>query len=342
MTSMRDVATRAAVSVATVSRVLSDEGYPVRRETRQKVLAAAEDLGYQHNALAQSLRQGRANSVGVCATVLSSLTAMSTVEGISETLTGYGRNTQVTLTRWEAARERAALELFSTERVAGVIAFPSEAEQEGYRRLQASGVPVVLINRSVAGVPAPVIRHDFAGGYRLAVETLAATGHRRIAAVLPSSADASGNPVSRTEHGIAWDAAVERLGLEPRPDWRLPGSDALDVGRLRGELAALLTGPNRPTALFCGLVPDTLATLRILADLGLRVPEDIAVVGTADERWRPLIGEEIPVLVLDSYQLGVTAARLLDDAITTGRATADTEVVLGVGLDAGTDRHALE
>ena len=186
-----------------------------------------------------------------------------------------------------------------------------------------------------------MIRHDFAGGYRVAAEALAAAGHRRLAAILPSSETSPDAIAPRTEHAIAWDAAVERLGLEPRTDWHLPGRDVLDARRFRSELAELCTGPDRPTALFCGLVPDTIAALRCLDELGLRVPDDIAVVGTADERWRPLIPDEVPVLVLDSYQLGVDAARLLDDAITAGRVTADTEVVVDVAFDRGTptERH---
>lgn len=334
MVSVRDVAEEAGVSVATASRVLSAADYPVRPATRERVLATAERLGYRRNALARNLRQGTTAAVGVCCTTLSNLTAMSSVEGISETLEGFGRHAQIAWTRWDPDRERGALELFLEERVAGVLSFPTQSERDAYLRLHEAGIPTVLFNRTVPGVPAPVVRHDFAGGYRYAVEALAAGGHRRIAALLASHHGKDGAQVL-TGHSIAWSAALERVGLEPRPGWHLPGGDTLELPRLRRELGALFAGRDRPTALFCGLVPATLGALRVLGELGLRVPDDVALVGTADQQWRPLIPDDVPVVVLDSYQLGATAAQLLEDAVVTGRVTGDTEVVVGVELEAG-------
>jgi LacI family transcriptional regulator len=332
VSSIREVAQEAGVSVATASRVLSGSGYPVKAQTRDRVLAAAERLGYRRNALAQSFRTGSTSSVGVCATVLSNLTAMSAVEGISECLGGMGRQAQVAMSRWDPARERAALELFLEERVAGVLSFPTLLEKDAYLHLQEDGVPVVLFNRAVPGVPAPVVRHDFASGYRLAVESLAAVGHRRIAALLASH-DGDAQARVLKGHGIAWSSALERVGLDPHRDWQLPAGDSLDVPRVRAELERLLAQRERPTALFCGVVPATVAALIALDELGLRVPEDIAVVGTADQQWRPLIPRRVPVVVLDSYKLGAGAAKLLDELISRGQVTDDTEVIVGVDLD---------
>jgi DNA-binding LacI/PurR family transcriptional regulator len=134
-------------------------------------------------------------------------------------------------------------------------------------------------------------------------------------------------------HGIAWSSALERVGLDPHPDWQLPAGDSLDVPRVRVELERLLAQRTRPTALFCGVVPATVAALTALDELGLRVPEDIAVVGTADQQWRPLIPRRVPVVVLDSYKLGAGAAKLLDELISRGQVTDDTEVIVGVDLD---------
>jgi len=331
--SIRDVAAEAGVSIATASRVLSVADYPVRAATRDAVLAAAERLGYRRNALAKNLRQGTTSAVGVCSTVLSNLTAMTAVEGISETLEEFGKHAQIAITRWDATRERAALDLFAEERVAGVLSFPTQLERDAYLRLHEAGIPIVLFNRTVPGVPAPVVRHDFAGGYRYAVEALAAAGHRRIAALLSSPLGGHGTHVLPA-HGIAWTAALERVGLESREPWHLPAGDVLDVPRMRQLLEPLFTGPDRPTALFCGVAPATIAALRVLDDLGLRVPDDVAVVGTADERWRPLIPDHVPVVVLDSYQLGAKAAQLLEDMIVAGQVTGGTEVVVGVDVDA--------
>jgi LacI family transcriptional regulator len=332
MASIRDVAAEAGVSVATASRVLSVSDYPVRASTREKVLAAAKRLGYQGNAVARSLRRGSTSAVGVCSTVPSNLTAMTAIEGICETLEDFGMHAQIAITRWDVSRERSALRLFVEERVAGVLSFPTQQEQAAYLQLQESGIPVVLFNRTVSGVPAPVVRHDFAGGYRHSVEILAAAGHRRIAALLPSPPDDQ-NAEVQTAHRIAWSAALERVGLEAHDSWALPSGETLDVDRIRQLLEPLFSGPDRPTALFCGLAPATIAALRVLDDLDLRVPDDVALVGTADERWRPLIPDRVPVVLLDSYQLGAKAARLLQEMIAAGRVTGDTEVVVGVNVE---------
>lgn len=331
MANMRDVAEAAGVSVATASRVLSVADYPVRPATRERVLEAAERLGYRHNALARSLRQGSTTAVGVCSRSLSNMTAMTAVEGISETLQGFGRHAQIALTKWDRDGEREALDLFLEQRVAGVLSFPTQLERDAYLRLQDSGIPTVLFNRTVPGVAASVVRHDIASGYRFAVETLAGQGHRRIAALLSSHHGGEGAEVL-TERGIAWTAAMERVGLDPHAEWQYPAGDTLDVRRVREVLEPLFTGADRPTALFCSLMPATIAALRVLDGLGLRVPDDVAVVGTADERWRPLMPDHVPLVVLDSYRLGAKAAELLEDSINNERVTGDTEVVVGVDV----------
>lgn len=332
MTSIREVASRAGVSVATASRVLSQADYPVRASTRDRVLATAESLGYRPNTLARNLRHGSSSAVGVCTTALSNLTSMSAVEGITDFLDGLGRPAQVAMSRWDAARERAALDAFLEERVSGVLSFPTLSERDAYRRLQTAGIPTVLLNRPLAGVPAPVVRHDFASGYRRAVEVLASRGHRRIAALLASHTDDQSEYVLEG-HGIAWSAALERVGLNPHPDWHLPAGHSLDVPRFRQLLTRMLNEPNPPTALFCGLVPATVTVLKVLSELDIRVPEDIAVVGTTDPQWHPLLPDDVPVVVLDSYTLGSTAAQLLDEHIVADRVTDDTEVIIGVDFD---------
>lgn len=332
--SVREVAQEAGVSASTVSRVFSGD-YPVSPATRERVLAAAERVGHRPNALARNFRHGRTSTVGVCSVGLSTLAVMSTIEGISETLGGFGRQVQVAMSQWEVTRERAAITSFLEERVAGVLSFPTQEETASYLQLQDAGIPLVLINRTVPGVPAPVVRHDFAGGYRLAVENLAGAGHRRMAAILPSRETSEGDRELRREHRIAWSAAMERLGLDSIPEWQLPGGEALDVPRLESELADLFSGgaSERPTALFCGLVPATLAALRVFDELGIRVPQDVTMLGTADPRWRHLIPSHIPLVILDSFELGTKAAELLEDAISSDRVTSDAEVVVGVTLD---------
>ena len=316
MVYIRDVAREAGVSVATVSRVIANADYPVRVETRERVLAAAGRLGYHPNSLARSLRVGRSEAIGVCAVTLGNPTVISAVEGIIQFSRAAHRHVQVTTTFWDPAEEESQLRLFLQERVAGVISFPSGVPAERYAELQRAGIPVVLINRAVPGLAAPVVRHDFAGGYAKVVEHLVRRGHHRIAAVLP------GNEVDRAWHAQAWQAAFLRLGLQAPTDLVYQvRSDALSdrpTAVEEGVYAAvreLLALPRPPSAFFAGSVTMTLAAIRAIDDVGLRVPGDIALVGTGDQRWGLLFTPRIPSLCLDSFSLGSRAAELVSSLI---------------------------
>lgn len=315
-----DVARAAGVSVATVSRVIANTDYPVRAATRGRVLDAAQRLGYHPNSLARGLRVGRSEALGLCATTLSNPTVVSTVEGIIHFCRAAHRQVQVTTTFWDPAEEESQLRLFLQEHVAGVISFPSGASVERYAELQRAGIAVVVINRPVPGLAAPVVRHDFAGGYAKVVEALARRGHRRIGAVLP------GNVVDRDLHSRAWQAAFRRLGLQaPLALVRQSPSGLVAEGPTAAEedvyAAAheLLSLPEPPTALFTASVTMTLAAIRAIDDAGLRVPADLALVGTGDQRWGLLFTPRIPSLCLDSFSLGTRAAELVSRLIEDSR-----------------------
>ncbi|MCC6177563.1 MAG: LacI family DNA-binding transcriptional regulator [Chloroflexi bacterium] len=324
---MSDVAREAGVSVATVSRVLAGAGYPVRAETRRRVLDAAARLRYRPNGLGRSLRVGRSSAIGLCATTLNNPTAVAAVEGIIRACRAAHRHVQTTTTFADPAEEQGYLDLFLQERVAGVISFPSGAPAEAYQRLQRMGAPVVLLNRAVPGLAAPLVRHDFAGGYVLAVDWLTARGHRRIGAILPVNMSAWG------DHLVAWDAAFERLGCEPAPDLvrQLPSSPTVE--QMHRAVADLLASGHPPTALFTATIMSTLTALRLIETPGRSEFGRVAIVGTGDRRWELLFPPAVPFVCLDSYGLGTTAAEILNDSIDNGSDEyADCDVIIPVQM----------
>ncbi|MHB1415825.1 MAG: LacI family DNA-binding transcriptional regulator [Chloroflexota bacterium] len=334
MVYIKDVAREAGVSVATVSRVVANTGYPVRPETRRRVLEAVERLGYRPNSLARSLRVGRSGVVGLCATTISNPTVISAVEGIIGVCRSVDRQVQLTATFWDAAEEIRHLQLFLQERMAGVISYPSGAPAEYYLQLQRAGTPVVLINRGVPGLVAPIVRYDFAGGYAKVVASLAERGHRRIGVVLP------GSGVERQYHAGLWRAAFERAGLTPADD--LVRQGPVDLVTAEGysshgayvAVRDLLESSSRPTALLAGSVTFTLAAIRAIDDAGLRVPDDVALVGTGDQRWELLFTPRIPLLCLDSFSLGTQAAEILNDLIDNPeKVQVGSEVLVSVSLE---------
>ena len=327
MAYITDVAREAGVSIATVSRVLADAGYPVRAETRQRVLEAAERLRYTPNGLGRSLRVGRSTAIGVCATTFNNPTAVAAVEGIIRACRVVNRHVQTTTTFSDAGDEEVYLDLFLRERVAGVISFPSGAPAAAYQRLQQRESPVVLLNRRVPGLVAPVVRHDFAGGYAQALEWLAARGHRRIGALLPRDLS------HWAELAVAWSAAFERLGLEPQPDLVRHVGPAPTTEDTHQVVSELLTRPAPPTALFAATAVSTLVALRAIQTATQPSLHNVALVGTGDRRWELLFPPTVPFVCLDSFGLGTTAANILNDLIDGNRdVQSDAEVPIAVSF----------
>lgn len=323
---IRDVAKEAGVSIATVSRVLEHGTYPVKAETRRRVLEAAERLGYRPNNLARNLRVGRTNTVGVCAGVLNP-TALSAVDGILEGCRAAGRQVHVAISAWDPEQERGHLDQFYQERVAGVISYPVGADIESYRRLQSAGIPVVLLHKKVPNLKAPVVRHDHAVGYALAIAHLAQRGHRRIGVLMP------GSPVSRSEHARAWRKAMMSAGLEPAPDLMVHAGLETGDGSAEAARIDLLRRTDRPTAIVAPWFAATLLAIRLAHEAGLRIGHDVDVIGGGDPRWGYLVTPPMPLLRVDAFRLGLAATDLLNARIENPDLTpAAPEVIVPIEL----------
>jgi DNA-binding LacI/PurR family transcriptional regulator len=327
VTGIADVARAAGVSVATVSRVLAGTSYPVRPATRWRVEQAVEQLQYRPNGLGRSLRVGRSSAVGVCATTLNNPTAVAAVEGIIRACRAVNRHVQTTTTFSDPDEERGYLDLFLQERVAGVISFPAGAPPVAYQRLQDTGAPVVLLNRPVPGLAAPRVCHDFAGGYALAAQYLAGRGHRRIGAIMPP------NRGLWAEQTAAWHQALEQAGLEPDPALACHVDASTPTDATYADIRQLLERDDPPTALFAATATSTLVALRVVQTADVFSVRAVELVGTGDRRWELLFPPTVPFICLDSFGLGTTAARLLNEMIDGDRALGDdTETQIAVSF----------
>jgi LacI family transcriptional regulator len=172
-----------------------------------------------------------------------------------------------------------------------------------------------------------VVRHDFAGGYARAVEWLAARGHRRIGALLPRDTS------HWAELAVAWSAAFERLGLEPRPELVRHVGPGLSTEDMHQVVSGLLTRPDPPTALFAATAVSTLVVLRVIQTATQPAVRSVALVGTGDRRWELLFPPTVPFVCLDSFGLGTTAANILNDLIDGSRdVQSDAEVPIAVSF----------
>ncbi|MEN3282138.1 MAG: LacI family transcriptional regulator [Solirubrobacteraceae bacterium] len=293
---IRDVAALAGVSVGTVSRAL--RGYPdVAARTHANVHEAAQTLGYRPAAAARTVRLGRSGLVGAF---------LSPCGENAENLQPFGRLVVAGLARRLSDHDVAVLDF---ERLDGLVDQAVERQLDAAVLVAVDGAALTAID--LAGVPCPLVgvdtacpievRTDSARGIELAVEHLAALGHRRIA-----FAGAQPSTVAGRERLRGFDAAVAALGLDRDPRLRCEG----DFSQAGGHAAAgrLLALDPRPSAIVA--VSDLVAAgvCTAMVERGLRVPRDLSVTGFDDLEVARLLSPPLTTVRQDPNALGAMAA----------------------------------
>lgn len=270
---MMDVARRAGVSHQTVSRVLNKPEL-VRPDTREKVLAAIAELGYRPNSAARALVTRRTRLIGVINAGMSYFGPSHTAMAIESAARTAGYATVASRADDAAAGPRETLDFFLDLAVEGLIVVaPTDEVADAARRL-AGTLPIVIVATGLtAPEPMHVVAVDHEQGARDAVAHLISLGHRSIAHVAgpPNWFDARARVTG-------WRRELARADL-PVPEPLAGGWDAADGYRAADTLLAL---PERPTAVFAANDLTALGLMRRLHEAGVRVPEDIAVVGYDD------------------------------------------------------------
>lgn len=271
--SIYEVARVAGLSVATVSRVLNDKG-PVRAETRQRVLAAVERLGYVPHSAARSLSTRRTMSIGVLLPDMHGAFFSEIVRGIDLAARAAGYHLLVSGSHSDAAETAALLQTLHG-RVDGLILMAPALGGAWLQKALPRRVPVVLLNDDGTDGGHDSLRIDNRSGARLAVEHLIGLGHRAIAFL--------GGPVGNAdaaERLAGYREALVAGGLALNGHLELAGDFGEESGLQAGAKVAALV--PRPTAIFAANDAMAIGCLAALRERGLRVPEDVSLVGFDD------------------------------------------------------------
>jgi DNA-binding LacI/PurR family transcriptional regulator len=308
---IRDVAGRAGVSVATVSRVINDSAR-VNPETRARVLAAIDHLDFQRSSTARNLSVGRSQGIGVIAPFFTTPSVVERLRGVVGGLARRGYD--LLLFDVEAPEQRAdALRDFARrDRLDGLIVISLPLSDEDVDRLWRADLPVVLVDVAHPRLPHVVI--DDVHGGRLATEHLLAKGHRRIGFL----GDLPENPfgfTSSERRRRGYELALRDAGIEPVGDLVELGPYGLDEALPLAE--ALLGRDDPPTAIFAASDMQAIGVLRCARGLGLRVPQDIAVIGFDDIDVADLV--ELTTVRQPLWDSGARGAEALLLAIEDGR-----------------------
>lgn len=305
-TNIKEVARRAGVSLGTVSNVLN-RPESVSAPTRKRVLDTIKELGYVRNDSARHLRAGQSRTVAIVVLDVSNPFFTDVVRGAEAVVEAAGGMLVVCNSGEDTAREGRHLDVLEEQRVRGLLITPvRDGRHKHLERLVERGIPVVLVDRG-SGQPnrCSVAVDDILGG-RLAATHLAEGGHRRIAFV--------GGPFTITQvadrHEGAKAALAERDG---DIELQVMETKTLSVaaGREAAESICALPAAKRPTAVFCANDLLALGVLQGLIAGGLRVPQDVALVGYDDIEFAAAATVPLTSIRQPREQLGRTAAELL-------------------------------
>jgi LacI family transcriptional regulator len=279
-----DVAARAGVGVATVSRVLNGHA-SVSPATRERVLRAITELNYRPSSVARNLSLRRTLVIGVVVPFFTNPSAVERVRGIVAALEGSPYD--LALFDVESAdRQRRAFDMLGRgDRADGLLVVSLVPPAEELGRLQAVRLPTVLVDAPHTELPSVVI-DDVAGG-ELATKHLLSLGHRQIAFVGDKPRDRFRFHSSR-DRTAGYERALAAAGIPVRRDYVREGTQSRHMARSIAE--ELLRMPDRPTAIFAASDIQALGVLEAARGLGIDVPGELSVVGFDDVEVARYVG----------------------------------------------------
>ncbi len=302
---IRDVAEAAGVSTATVSRALSNPNL-VAESTRKAVFAAVESTGYRVNQAARNLRRRRGGAILVLVPNLGNPFFSQILAGIGERFAETDYAILIADTNNQPSTGKFLNDYIGDSRIDGMIVLDGNIQVSDVNALRSgqSQCQVIFACEWVQDVPCPSVRSDNTKGASLAVQHLYDLGHRKIAHVTGPR----GNVLTRARRESML-AERERLNLPARDEWIIRGDFSLRSGYMAAEKIILMQ--DRPTAVFCASDQVAFGLISRLTEAGIRVPQDVSVVGFDDIEQAEYYIPRLTTIRQDRPLLGQSAADLM-------------------------------
>jgi LacI family transcriptional regulator len=302
MPTIQDVAKRAGVAPITVSRVINNSGY-VSEETRKRVEAAIEELGYVPNTLARGLRSKRTDTLALVVTDIANPFFTLIARGVEDTASASGFTVIYCNTDESDTKEEKYIHILVQKQVDGVLLVPACNSSKSANFLNSNNVPIVLIDRSVPGFQTDLVRCNSESGAYDLVKHLIDLGHERIAAITGPRG------VSTSEDRVAgYYRAMSEAGLENLASIYYGAFTQASGYELTEQV---LAETPCPTAIFGANNFLSIGILKALRDANLRVPQDLAVAGFDDLPVSLIVDPILTVAAQPAYEMGQQAAELL-------------------------------
>ena len=301
---IHDVARKAGVSSATVSRVLAGNT-SVNAQLRTRVLSAVEELNYQPNRVAQSLRVQTSSAIGLIIPDIQNSLFVSLARAVEDFAYTHQLIMVLCNTDDNPEKQRAYLDIMRSQQAAGLIVVPTHPKDAAMLSpVRASGTPIVLVDREIEGFEADTVIVDNVRGAKMAINHLISAGCERIAILAGPE-----NLTPGRERLQGYYAAFNEANVRVVPELVKMGTFKLDSGyQLTHEL---MNAPNAPDAIFASNSLMALGCLRALHERGIRIPDEVALISFDDMPWAEDLNPPLSVVAQPSYELGQEALELL-------------------------------
>lgn len=321
---IKDIAGIAKVSPTAVSMALNDRPR-IGQETRKRILCIAKDLNYQPNFVARSLVMKRSHTIGLIITTIMNPFYPELAKGIEDKVMELGYNIILCSTNYDLKLEKYCINMLRSKGVDGIIFSSVEANDPNIKPLIEDHFPFILVNRRIHNRLLNkkvdyIVLDNFSGGY-MATEHLYKLGHRQIG-IIAGSLNTS-TAVERTE-GVK--KSLTDYGVKVDPNLILECNFSKELAYHGTKKFLSMKTP--PTAIFAENDYMALGVREAILDSGLKIPENIALIGFDDIALTALKGVEITTVSQKKYEMGSLAVKILIDKIKNETTSTVNQIVL--------------
>ncbi|MCP2240322.1 LacI family DNA-binding transcriptional regulator [Thermoanaerobacterium thermosaccharolyticum] len=304
---IKDVAQKAQVSVATVSRVINNN-YPVSDKTRHNVLLAINELNFQPNGIARSLKRNFTSMIGLVIPDITNPYFMSIGKGIESVVSKRGYVIILCNTDENLDKEINSLKILSEKRVDAIILTTSSEDNDHIKELINKGIPVVLVDRKIKGFNTDVVINDNFGSSYLLTKHIIQKGHRDICIV-----NGLLNVSTGKERFEGFKAAMEEHNIPIKSEFILNGNFNSKIAY--NEVKKLLKNGYRPTAIIAANNLMAEGVMLAILEEKLSIPNDISLVAFEEIRNQELITPKVTYINQNGFLMGQKAGELVLEKI---------------------------
>ncbi|WP_144554955.1 LacI family DNA-binding transcriptional regulator [Bacillus sp. X1(2014)] len=303
---MADVAKAAGVSKSTVSQYLNKRFEYMGEKTKHKIEEAIEELGYQPNFIARSLKQKRTSMVGIIVANITHYFSTEISRAIEDFCHKHDLHAIVCNADDDPEKEKKYIEMLRAKQVDGLIIFPTGQNNDLYKRMVKQGYPVVFVDRKVENLDVFSIITDNTDSTYKAVQHLIEKGHQNIAFVVQPLTVST-----RIDRLTGYKKAITDADIEVNPDFIIEAS----IPELKSKIEQLFSLDVKPTAIFAANDRVLLAVLEFLKEKGIRLGKELELVVFDNIPFAHLLEAPISFIVQPAKDMGKKAAELLFEQI---------------------------